>query len=65
MVNKKQEKLIKRKLDVPFKKETKDDTVTFRIEPDLKRILIENNVNISQACRDYLKEIANGFEGKA
>ena len=64
LMPKKQSKLIRRKLDIPFKKEIKGETVTFRIEPDLKRILVAKNVNISKACREYLQEIANDMGPK-
>ena len=52
------------KLEVPFKNQKKSDTVTFRIESELKRVLVQNNVNISEACRTYLRQVAKSVEKK-
>lgn len=49
-------------LDLPRKTPRKETTVTFRIEANLKKVLTSNHINISQICRDHLRNIAEKLE---
>lgn len=45
-------------------RELKEASVTFRIEKDLKKKLRKLNIDISKACREYLRKLVEIAQNK-